>query len=548
VTLAGFRTISARGALLSPLAAALYLTFALTFAAPASFAEPPPPVAAPLPEPSKIVDIRVDPRGPKPESYFSAEYRFLTQGLTNIPVDEIGTRGGQRLYAEQRLKVMGQYAIPDQYLRIELGAYLFNGMLAGDTTSVGADKMLFPRNHLDAFRRYEPRRAMLAWTSTVGELRVGHQTNNWGYGILANSGENELDFDDQRLGDLVERIAFITRPFQSLGNNFGKNFYTALAFDVVYRDTNANLIDGDFGTNAILSAFYATQSTFVGFFGTFRHQVDRDDDRINVGALDLHARITRPLGAGGEWSYSLGAEGVLLVGTTSRVRPDASPQGVDVLTGGGIARFSLDYTPQKDLPSKFGFTFEAGYASGDNDSNDGTTRLHTFHSDYRVGMVLFPEVMSAMTARSSDRAGDPARVGRPPAGTENLPSNGSVQNAVYVWPRVHFRPIKGLTLRAGLLYARSVADVSTPFLSFRAGGLNRNFLDGPGDAHDLGIEVQLGVRYVMPLFASKVKNLNLHLGAEWGHLFPGAAFTDAQGNRMADVDRFIGRAMLEWKL
>ena len=40
----------------------------------------------------------------------------------------------------------------------------------------------------------------------------------------------------------------------------------------------------------------------------------------------------------------------------------------------------------------------------------------------------------------------------------------------------------------------------------------------------------------------------MHLGLEWGHLFPGAAFTDAAGNKMADVDRFIGRVALEWRI
>lgn len=514
--------------------------------APAALALPPmvrvPGSEASAPAVAELPAPKEEPRGKKPESYFAAEYRFLTQGLTNLPVDELGTRLGQKLWAEQRLKVMGQYAIPEHYLRVELGAYLANGLLVGDVTSVGGDRLLFPLQHLDAFRRYEPRRAMLAWTTPIGELRIGHQTNSWGYGILANSGEQELDFDDARLGDLVERLAFITKPFAKGGSDFGRNFYTALAFDVVYRDTNANLIDGDTAINAVLSAFYANQTSFLGFFGTFRHQQDRNDDRINVGAFDVHGRTTFQV-PDSDWSWSMGAEAVAIVGTTSRLRPDARPEGVDVLSGGGVARLSFDYKPWKPGLSRFGFVVEAGFASGDNDSNDSATRLHTFHSDYRVGMVLFPEVLAGLSARNADRAGDPARVGTAPSGTRSLPSNGSVQNAAYAWPRIYFRPLPNLTLRAGALYARSVADVTSPYLTFRAGGVNRNWFDGRADQHDLGWEVQLGARYTV----EPAKNLFVHLGLEWGHLFPGAAFSDAAGNKMADVDRFIGRVALEWR-
>jgi hypothetical protein len=501
--------------------------------------EPAAPIEPPAaPAQAAAVQKRGHRHLPPPSVRFDAEYRLLTLGLTNLPVDELGTRFGQKLWLEQRLKLMGRFQTEDQLFKAEIGGYLFNGQLAGDITTVGATggRLLFPRNHLDAFRRFEPRRAMLEFLTPAGLFRVGHQTNNWGYGILANSGENTLDFDDQRLGDLVERVAFATKPWRS-SSGAARNIVTALAFDLVYRDSNSSLIDGDVGLNAIGSIFYQQQDSFLGFFGVFRHQRDRDGDRINAAALDVHWRIDHhpkafPI------RMHFGVEGVALLGQTSRVRPDARPEGVDLVSMGGLARFGIE-----DRSQRFGFAVDSGFASGDNDSNDSTLRQHTLHPDFRVGMVLFPEVLGALSARNADRAADPARVGQAPAGTENLPTNGGVQNAFYVWPRVFVRPWPWLTLRVGLLYARTLADFQSPFLTFRAGGVARNPYDGPGDKRDLGYEVQAGVRFSkqMPM------GFTVHAGVEWGHLFPGAAFENAAGQRIADVDRVIGRVVLEWR-
>ena len=469
-----------------------------------------------------------------PHWQLRAEYRLLGIGLSSLPVDELGTRLGQKAWTEQRLSVLGRYINDGLNLKFELGGYLFNGQLSGDVSSVGSvgGRLLYPRNHLDSFRRYEPRRAVLEWQSPIGLLRIGHTTNTWGYGILANSGELELDFDDARLGDLVERIAFATKPFGARSN-----LVTALAFDVVYRDSNSSLVDGDVGLNAIASVFWQQRSAFVGFFGTYRHQRDRDGDRINAAALDLHARMEHTFPAAPVRVHA-GFEVVTLLGQTNRVRPDARPEGVDIVSAGGVLRLGVEHSDRK-----FGITVDTGFASGDNDSNDGTLRQHTLHPDFRVGMVLFPEVMGALSARNADRAADPARVGQPPAGTENLPTNGSVQNAVYVWPRVFFRPIPNLTFRAGLLYARTVADFSAPFNTFRAGGISRTPFDAAGTSHDLGLEVQAGVRYTHEL----PKGFAIHAGLEWGHLFPGAAFNDAAGRGMVDIDRVVGRFVLEWR-
>ena len=115
---------------------------------------------------------------------------------------------------------------------------------------------------------------------------------------------------------------------------------------------------------------------------------------------------------------------------------------------------------------------------------------------------------------------------------------------MYLWPKLTYRPLTGLALRAGLLYARALAQVADPYSSnTNAGGVNRNFFGGSADAHDLGMEIQLGARYALPLH----RTLTLSLGVEYAHLFHGAAFADADGEALVDLDRVGGRLLLDWR-
>ncbi|MCC6750463.1 MAG: hypothetical protein IT371_22555 [Deltaproteobacteria bacterium] len=464
-----------------------------------------------------------------PEQQFLAEYRLLTHGLTSFPIDDQRSTLGQNAWAEQRLRLMGKMSRPGQGLTIELGLDLFTGMVAGQTTTVGAEYVLFPRHQRNAFERVEPRRLMVAWRSRIGELRLGHTASNWGLGILANNGESNLPFGYAHLGDLVERAAFATMPAQ--------NLYVAAAVDLVYRDTNANLSNGDVAINTVGSLFYRTRQAFLGVYGGYRHQNDKDGDKLRVGVLDASGKIRQRLGRSG-LIFGLGFEALALFGSTDRLRPEGHLEGVTVRAGGAVVRATLSHRP-----SRVGLTTELGYASGDNDRGDDVARAASFHPDYAVGMVLFPEVLAAMSARAADRAGDRAHVAVAPSGTENVPSNGSVTNALYVWTHFFLRPVRGLTLRAGLLYARSAADLVDPYLSFRAGGVNRNFLGGAGTARELGFEVHASARYRWAL----TPRLGVNFGLDWGHLFPGEALNDAAGRFMGGVDRVVGRFLLDWR-
>ena len=78
---------------------------------------------------------------------------------------------------------------------------------------------------------------------------------------------------------------------------------------------------------------------------------------------------------------------------------------------------------------KLDVVLEAGYASGDSNGKDAIQSRGTIDPDHRVGLVLFPEVLSAMTARSAALAQAPSLSARPARGSELLPTNGGVSGA-----------------------------------------------------------------------------------------------------------------------
>jgi hypothetical protein len=79
-----------------------------------------------------------------------------------------------------------------------------------------------------------------------------------------------------------------------------------------------------------------------------------------------------------------------------------------------------------------------------------------------------------------------------------------------------------------------------PFNTRVAGGMVRNALDGT-PSHYLGVELDLGVRY-----RTLVHGSQLTIGAEFGVLWPGDAFSRGDGSGLGALAG--GRGMLGYQL
>ncbi len=479
------------------------------------------------------------------------QYQVRLSGLTNLPLspypgDAASGSLGQtvrlvhwlritpRLSVGPKLSLVGQIDVP-------------RGFIAGQTTS----HVQAAEHPMDEHQPLEvaPRWLYLDWMSPVGLVRVGQQPSHWGMGILANDGDHPTLFGDYRDGSIVERVLFATRPG-------GKDspFNVALAGDLVFKDPNANLVDGDHAFEGVLAAFYQDRGdNMIGLYGVYRDQrratnapLSRDfTEKLQVWAMDSAGRFNTKL-PGGHGHVFGEYEVAYILGKTNYARTltqTVENRMEDVRQLGAAARLGAVTTAgQGDQRwGDFVASLEWGWASGDANPNDGVEKRFTFDPNHNVGLILFNEAMAWKTARAATIAEDPTLSARPSPGSDLLPSNGGVFGATYLNPTFVVRPERQLDLKGGAVIAQTTADFVDP-VYVGTNGRFRNYDRGAATSHDLGLELDAGVEYRLPLDYG----MKLQLGAQGGVFFPGNAFADAAGHRMENQYIGVGRLGLQY--
>ena len=475
---------------------------------------------------------------PDPEQMSFAlrgEYELRFRAHTDLPLEPpIGTAErtdlGQNLYLVHWMRWRPTFQYRD-VLKIVGEIDLPRGLAVGDTTQdVGAAR----DDYADlAWYEVSPRKLYLDYRSPIGLLRVGHMTSHWAMGLVANDGDQPSLFGDYRRGSIVERLLLATRP-----GGESSPLAIALAGDLVFQDSRANLLDGDRALQVVGAIRYQTPALEWGLYGVYRHQEsDRSlgafnafTEDLDVGVIDLAVRFNAPIE--GTNAYAFGeAEVAYIGGSTTYVRNvdlTASGDEEQIQTFGGAAKIGAVHVAESD-GRRWGdvvAAFEWGYASGDADPGDGVTRRFTFDQNHNVGLVLFDHVLAWKTARAATIAQDPNILNRPAPGLQFLPSEGGIFGAQYLNPTVVVRPRHWLDLKAGMVLAQTTADLVDPF-HYGALGDYQNYEGGDENAHDLGLELDLGADARVYV----ADEIIVHGGVEGGVLFPGHAFDDGAGNR-----------------
>jgi hypothetical protein len=463
---------------------------------------------------------------------FSGYYWLHYGRMGSFALDETGARDGLNQALDHRLRVRPTILL-SKNVQIVANLDVLAGQLAGDTSSVASDILLAPRSNKRFSSLSTLRELYLQWNSGVGVLRVGQMHSLWGLGLMANDGEDREDnFYDTRHGDRVERIQWIMKPAAYLSDSiFARGFHVALAGDLVFADDNASLTAGDKAWQAVGAAFFdgtvrLGYDMFAGVYVAYRNQKYNNGDSLEVTAVDVFTRHKVALD-GENNALIVSGEGALIVGKTDAARFERAPGGVDLLGWGLVLRAELDMAQYGLAPS-----LEMGLASGDRDREDGTSRSFTFDPDYQAGMILFPEVLGRSTAWSAARMADPALMGTPPKGYDRAVTNGAITNALYIYPRLRYTPIKGFDIRLAFLWARSLVPLADPYnSSVRFGGYPRSFRNGKPST-DLGYEIDGALSYRTPNFWGP---FSFRLGLAVGWCKPGAAFNDADGNGLGSI-------------
>ena len=482
------------------------------------------------------------PDGGAVHAYVHGEYQLRFQGQSDVPLTPPLSGAprpaslGQSRFVEHWLRLNPRLDYRD-WLSLIAQADVPRGLVGGDTTSY-VDASREPRSEAQWYRARL--RTLYAEARTAaGTLRLGQQAANWGMGLVANDGDRRSFFGDYVGGSLVERALFATTP---LGK--GTPLLLVVAGDLVLRDNTADLLGrGDKAMQGVAAAVYREKRGEIGVYGVYRHQsrdrVSTSDitpytEALDVGVIDVAGKAD--VDVPGVRAVAYGQfEAAAIVGSTSFVRsawlgtdPLGAKDAEKVRSYGGAAVLgaaAISGQGDKRYGSLVG-EVEYGYASGDANPSDGTTRRFTFDPSHRVGLVLFDHVMRWKTARAATIAQDPRVVDRPPPGADLLASNGGVFGATYVNPRVIYRPCRWADFKAGAVIAQSTADFVDPFHAAALGSL-QNYDGGSSRRHDLGLELDAGFE---ARFASR--ETLVQLGLEGGVLFPGHAFDDAAGHAL----------------
>lgn len=475
----------------------------------------------------------------------SGEARLRGELLSPFSVDAAGTLSDQHWWLSTRLIAGVDGALSERvHLSLELEA--LNGLAAGQATDLGTlrgeDSFAVARHDHRDLLVVLPRKANLRLQGQSVSLLLGFDTFSWGTGMLSNDGRGDPLFGDAWRGNVVGRVGGVLTPFRGREASRLQGLALIAAGDLVVRDDNAELFEGDRALAAVAGTLWRGQRGALGLIASYRHQRDRLDPHrptdepslTRVVPLDAFFRYS-PLLERGTLGLELEGEVASIHGHTTRpYSAETAEEGAAVHSLGALLRGRLDHDP-----SGLSAIVEGGYASGDNDPSDDVVRSFRFHSDHGVGIVLFEQVMPMLTARAVDRTSDPALVAQAPQGTRFAVSQGEVTNAVYAFPALQWRAAPFLELRAGWVRAYGAGDVIDVYNTARMGGYDTGYGGQACEGRHLGDEWDLGLRSELSLG----EHLALHLGAEGGLFLPGNAF---DGLDLGTVYAARARADLRW--
>lgn len=450
----------------------------------------------------------------------SGEYRHRVVALSDftlhpLPRTDPALTGlyDANVWGEQAIRLRGELRLRP-VLRLFGEADVLWGVAWGDTP-VGQEPAAWSRQEL-GYPGLRLRQLYLEWQTPIGLIRAGQMAFSWGLGMISNGGDNAPVFGDARFGDLVRRVMFATKP-----GGASSPFSVAVAGDWVAWDVIADHDRrGDLAFQGVLAGLYQEGDQRVGAYVAYRRQQNTLSDTLEVFVGDVFAELYFDEPSGGRVLTAF--ELAYVRGETSIPRTALHPvQEVEQLMA--VARLGR-------VSEDFDVVFEGGYASGDSNAEDAFQRRGTMDPDHRVGLILFPEVLAAQTARAAALASSPETFGRPSRGAELIPTNGSVAGAYYLFPHVKWRALDWLETRFGAVLAWSSADVTDPYVQ-RSQSRSVNFRGGDPGLRDLGLELDGSVLLRGPLS----QGITVLGGLEGGVLIPGQAFADARGQTMDPV-------------
>lgn len=369
-------------------------------------------------------------------------------------------------------------------------------------------------------------RAALHWQTPIGKVTVGRTGWHWGLGLFDHDGRTDLD----RYG---------------VPQNTG-------AQDMLRVRTAPLGVDSPLYLTVYLRQWFlgdGSGTEYVDNGWSYATAIEGGPENFDYGLLvrfDRHAgpatnllwsdaysswrfwKATAALEAGFRWGRS-GGQYLLDTSGSNVARRDA-----EWLASAGVFKFTFDRTQAGRVIFETS-GFEAGLVSGD-DLADVFTQskwgMLTLNSDYKVGLLLLPELWparrAALAAAAVARGGERERLGSGEDISKQLhetfdarSGQGGLGNVFYVYPGFGLRTDDDLRFRLNFLYARTMVPLPTLFLLDHRGTV-LTFDDEYRREREIGFEVDVHLSY--PLWGGVSGVL------ETGFAFPGKVFVNAFGN------------------
>ena len=340
-----------------------------------------------------------------------------------------------------------------------------------------------------------------------GAFVIGRLEPDWGMGILASTGRIPF-IGYSEFGDRSDRIGIKLFLGDLIGNYKPQNAFIGAGIDRIENDLLADVARGDSAYQAFFALGGGDKNLSISGLYIYRWQRDRFDDPTRLHIFDIYMQSNASWHGG---SLKAEAEYVFVRGHTDVGKSPAQMDGYNVKTSAIAARLVI-------TQNIFTFRIESGRAEGDANPYDSTYHAFTFNPEHRVGLVLFPEYLSTMSAVSAYNMVHSPYLSRPPRGYEVIPTNGGVSNAIYLYPGLKINAGKYLDFRTAALFAWADQRVVDPYVTELSGGRPRNFLGGSKGDY-LGTEIDTG-------FYSNVDfdhGMSLRSFVQLGILFPGDA-------------------------
>lgn len=362
----------------------------------------------------------------------------------------------------------------------------------------------------------------------IGLLRIGRQAANTGQGVQAADGDGRPNrFGFSRQGNLVDRILFATKPLEAFkpkeerDTSEDRGMILALAYDRWVTD-DVHLFGDDVQQFDVALRYMAPRlGPMRDFFagGYFVHRWDK----LNATSVNsFGGRVLTKIG-----DFNISAEAAANLGTTKEIAEAYKYITNDPVVAQDIEQVGARAVVRYDKP-RFSAYMEFDYASGDPDPNNDTPLSgFTFAEDANVGLLLFEHVLSYQTARVAAAGNELIRrLGATNFPPDSIWTRGSFTNSIALFPQFDIRPVKGLLIRGGALFAWAAAPVSNPIASLLGrDGLTIeddlvNFNGGkPGNYWGTELDGRISYRYLDHFL----------IDLEGAVLFPGNALRNADG-------------------